>query len=26
LLKDLLKQDEALSVFVELHLEFSQLR
>jgi len=26
LLKDLLKQDEALSVFVELHLELSQLR
>jgi hypothetical protein len=26
LLKDLLKQDEALSVFVKLHLELSQLR
>jgi len=26
LLKDFLKQDEALSVFVELHLEFSELR
>ena len=26
LLKDLLKQNEALSVFVELHLELSQLR
>jgi len=26
LLKDLLKQDEALSVFVELHLELLQLR
>jgi len=25
LLKDLLKQDEALTVFVELHLELSQL-
>jgi len=26
LLKDFLKQDEALSVFIELHLELSQLR
>jgi len=26
LLKDLLKQDKALSVFVKLHLELSQLR
>jgi hypothetical protein len=26
LLKDLLEQDEALAIFIELHLEFSQLR